>query len=404
MTVIKKCCKTTDVSNRKLITTAVYNCLDGKYKRRDTLEYLSSHTILSSNEIYCIIHKMKNPMYIHAIVEDIIDELQSEILKRKLNLISIFYKKKKDPSSGKIRNIGIQHVKQQLYDYIAIEGLRPLFKRIGHHQYASIKGRGQIKGTRKIQKWMRNLSIRYIGKADIQKCYESIDRVLLMKFLEKHVDNELLLWLINELINTFDKGLSIGSYLSQFLCNLYLSQLYHYIYQDLFKVRKKRNGNLQRVNLVHKALFYMDDIFICGSSAKDVHSAMKQIIEFAKNKLGLIIKENWIVFKVKLCEKMNDNIFVDMMGYRIYRFHITIRRRVFKRIRRCYIRLWKKIKTHKRIVIETARRAISYYGIIKHANSAKLKKKYKVNKIIKICKKVVSNYGKISNTTTYSYG
>ena len=37
----------------------------------------------------------------------------------------------------------------------------------------------------------------------------------------------MLLWLIQKLIETFDEGgLSIGSYLSQFLCNLYLSQFF----------------------------------------------------------------------------------------------------------------------------------------------------------------------------------
>ena len=41
-----------------------------------------------------------------------------------------------------------------------------------------------------------------------------------MRFLKKH---------INKLISTFESGLSIGSYLSQFLCNLYMSQLYHEI-------------------------------------------------------------------------------------------------------------------------------------------------------------------------------
>ena len=69
-----------------------------------------------------------------------------------------------------------------------------------------------------------------------------------MGFLRKYVANEPLLWLIETLIRTFKQGLSIGSYLSQFLCNLYLSQVYHYMAEsnDVFKIRKHRNGTVEK--------------------------------------------------------------------------------------------------------------------------------------------------------------
>lgn len=38
----------------------------------------------------------------------------------------------------------------------------------------------------------------------------------------------------------------------------------------------------------------MDDIFVAGSSAKDMHKAVKLLIKNAKD-LGLTIKENWFV-------------------------------------------------------------------------------------------------------------
>lgn len=63
---------------------------------------------------------------------------------------------------------------------------------------------------------MRNKNIRYAGQCDISKCYPSIDRYKLMEFLRKYIKNEPLLELIEMLIMTFDTGLSIGSYLSQY--------------------------------------------------------------------------------------------------------------------------------------------------------------------------------------------
>ena len=71
-----------------------------------------------------------------------------------------------------------------------------------------------------------------------------------MEFLRKHIKNDILLWLIETIINTFDKGLSIGSYLSQFLCNLYLSQLYHEI-SHMHKIRKsRRNKTSEYISLI----------------------------------------------------------------------------------------------------------------------------------------------------------
>ena len=83
-----------------------------------------------------------------------------------------------------------------------------------------------------------------------------------------------------------------------------------------------------------------------------------------------------------------------MMGFRVYRDHMTIRRRVFKRLRRVSIRIYRKIKLHMKIPIEQARRIISYWGNLKHSNSVKVIQKYHIKDIIKICKKVVSDYAK----------
>lgn len=315
-------------------------------------------------------------------------------MNRELHFPPIWYKIKIDSSSFKERRIGIQNVKQQIYDYIAVEGLKPFFCRIGVYQCAAIKGRGCSKGVRQIRRWLRNKSLTYFAKADIKKCYESIDRKLLMEFLRKHIKNDMLLWLIETIINTFDKGLSIGSYLSQFLCNLYLSQLYHEI-SHMHKIRKsRRNKTNEYISLIKHQLFYMDDILLISTNSKDLHKAVKLMIKYAKDKLGLIIKVDWFVSKIDNKDKEHDTKFIDMMGFRIYRWHTTIRRRTFKRIRHTFLKLEKMIATHKFIPLVWARRAISYWGQIVNSDSNKFKKKYKVRKIIKICKKVVSDYGK----------
>ena len=403
---MKRYCKNIDITDRDLISRAVYCCIDDKYTRRDTLHMLEEYSGVKSHIIKDII-KEYGKYAVYPLIETVIDGIRQELVTRKIVLKPIWYSEKIDPSSFKIRRIGIQDIKQQIYDYIAVEGLTPIFCRIGEYQCAAIKGRGQIMGVNIIKRWMRNKSIRYAGKADVKKCYESINKRKMMRFLKKHIKNDLLLWLINKLISTFETGLSIGSYLSQFLCNLYMSQLYHEISENMYRIRKHKDGTTERVNLVNHVIFYMDDILILGTNAKDVHKAMSLIIKYANKTMGLEIKPQWTVFMTKLEDKKNDKgQFIDMMGFRIYRWHITIRRRVFKRIRRTYMRTWKRIKTHKKVFVLYARRCLSYYGHLKNSDSVKFKKKYHVAEVIKICKKVVRNYDSeiYKRTASCSYG
>lgn len=400
---MKRYCKNIDITDRNLISKATYKCLKDKYSRNDALELLSNISGLRKCQVYNIYHRYGRKA-IKPFIEILINALRSELLNKSISFPPIWYKDKVDPSSHKVRHIGIQHVKQQIYDYIAIEGLKPFFCRIGVHQYASIKDRGCVKGSRIIQRWMRNKSLKYFAKLDIKKCYPSIPQDKLIEFLEKHIKNDMLMWLIRELINTFETGLSIGSYLSQYLCNLYLSQIYHFI-GHLHKTRKHKNGTTDNIRLVYHRLFYMDDILMIGIAAKDVHKAVKEVIKHCKS-LGLKVKESWFVQKMSFADRKSDGAFIDMMGFKIYRTHITIRRYVFKRIRRLVIRLWRKIKTHQKVLESHARKMISYWGLLKNSNSTKVIQKYYVKDIMKICKEVVKEYDKISlyGKATVSYG
>ena len=173
---MKRYCKNIDITDRDLISRTVYCCIDDKYTRRDTLHMLEEYSGVKSHIIKDII-KEYGKYAVYPLIETVIDGIRQELVTRKIVLKPIWYSEKIDSSSFKIRRIGIQDIKQQIYDYIAVEGLTPIFCRIGEYQCAAIKGRGQIKGVNIIKRWMRNKNIRYAGKADIKKCYESIENV-----------------------------------------------------------------------------------------------------------------------------------------------------------------------------------------------------------------------------------
>ena len=376
---MKRLCKDVDITDRGLISRAVYACLKNKYKRNDVTRYFSQVSGLTENQIRCIHHRYGRKS-LYPIVEIIISDLQKEIANESLFFPPIWYRDKIDGSSGKIRRIGIQNIKQQLYDYIAVEGLNPLLKRIGEYQYASIPGRGTTKGKQVISRWIKDRNTRYFVKLDVKKCFESIDHDLLMGFMEKHIKNEKLIWLIRALIDSFEKGLSIGSYLSQYLCNLYMSVLYHYIMEELYKTRRGK-----RINLIRHCLIYMDDILLIGSRKRDMEMAAKKIIQKA-DEMGLTIKDNWQVRSI-------DETPIDMMGFKIYRTHTEIRGRTFLRVRRSFRR------ARKELTLRISKKCLSYYGYLKHTNSRKIERKWKVKPILKKCKGVIRrNESKIFTT------
>lgn len=389
---MKTYCKKVDITDRKLIQRAVYKCLKKKYKRNDVHRMFAEYTGLPADFIRRVLNEF-GIKGLEPLVEMVIDGVREEIIQNNIKFKPIWYKNKIDASSQKVRRIGIQNIKQQIYDYIVVEAMGDILKRIGEYQCAALKGRGQSYGIKAIKRWMRNKNIRYAGQCDIKKCYPSIDRNKLLEFLEKRIKNKPLLGLIRRLVMTFDTGLSIGSYLSQYLCNLFLSQVYHAVAERMYRVRKKRNGTKKRINLVKHHLFFMDDMLILGTNASDIHKAMDMIIQKAKE-MGLEIKDSWSVFTT-VSKNKDDGHFIDIMGVRIYRQHTTIRRRVFLRVRRAYKKALALMKQNKNVPLWLARKCMSYKGILDNTESHNIKKKYNTNKTIRICKGVISRESKV---------
>lgn len=376
---MKRLCKDIDITDRGLISRAVYACLNKKYKRNDVVKYLSQISGVKQEYIRCIYYRYgKSAMY--PFTEIAILEIRNEIKSGNISFPEIWYREKVDGSSGKVRRIGIQNIKQQLYDYIAVEGLKPVLKRIGEYQYASIEGRGTVKGKEVISHWIRNRNMRYFVKLDVRKCFESIDQNKLMEYLRRLVKNEPLLDLIELLLRSFERGLSIGSYLSQYLCNLYMSILYHEIMENMYRVRRGKRGE-KRDNLVRHCLIYMDDILLIGSRKRNLEKAVKLTVQKA-SEMGLQIKPNYQVRQI-------DGNNIDMLGYKIYRTHTEIRGRTYLRVRRAFRR------AQKHLTEVIAKKCLSYNGYLKHTNSRRIQRKLKTEEMLQRCKELMKNEGKI---------
>lgn len=378
---MKRCCKRIDITDRHLIERAVRDCLHGKMDRGDVVRMFSEY----SGVPFDIIKKIcKDYRMMNGLINTVIDGIQQEIINKKYIVKPIRYRKQTDKCNGKIRNIGIQDIKQQIYDYIAVYAMEELFrKKLGFYQCGALKKKGNDFGAKAIKRWLGNHSIRWAWQDDVKQYYETIPKKKLKKLLSKDVDNPGILHLVFFLIDTFLGGLSIGSYLSQYLANYYMSYAYHFASEMVLKIRKCKNGTHKTINAVCHVLFQMDDILILFRSLKDLKYTVKKFKEYIEQFLGLKLKN-----KLNFIDLRNQ--YIDILGRKVSRKSLALRSSNFIRFRRTAKKAWTQLRKDKDINYQTAKSFIGRYGAIKNSNTKHFRKKYHIPYILKRCEAKIS--------------
>ncbi|MGL6099255.1 MAG: RNA-directed DNA polymerase [Fusobacteriaceae bacterium] len=216
--------------------------------------------------------------------------------------------------------------------------------------YASIKKRGIYPIVKKLGKELRanEKETRYCLKFDISKFYPSINNVILYSKIERKFKDKEFLQLMKTIIFSMgEKGIPIGSLLSQYLANFYLSSLDHYCKEIL--------------GLKHY-FRYMDDIVILHCDKNYLHELKRFLDIKLKNEFDLTIKGNWQIFPVSARG-------IDFVGYRFFHNKTILRKRIYKNVRYVFSRTYK----HKA--------EASYYGWCKYANVNTFRVKHNINKI-----------------------
>lgn len=347
---MKKHCKNVDIFDIDLVYEAVLNCLKpAKTRRRaDTIKLFAK--ILKTNKKEAANCLVAQDTKFYWVASRISHKLINEMKTGNINFPPYTIRTTICPNSGKIRKITILTIKHLLLDHVAVIALRDLSKRIGEFQVSSIKGRGAHYGAKFIKRWLKGKKAKYVAKIDVRKYYDSIDQNILFAWLEKHIKNPKLLWLVKTLVTEVTSGLAIGSYLSQNLANLFLSDIYH------FALEKCKN-NRGKAMIAH-CVFYLDDMAFFSPNKRNLARAVNLIIkELARKKLT--VKPNWNVFEI------TKNRPLDMMGFRFHKGFTTIRKRIFKRLRRSFLRAKRKLANCKRLSLNAAKSAASYYGYLK---------------------------------------
>jgi retron-type reverse transcriptase len=232
---------------------------------------------------------------------------------------------------------------QELYDYFDSTFI--------YDSYSCRKGKGTHKAIYRFESFIQKVSKNntktcWVLKCDIRKFFASIDHQTLKNILEKNIEDENIIWLFSQIIDSFETkdkqgvGLPLGNLTSQLLVNIYMNEF------DQFMKRELKTNYYIR---------YADDFVILSESKEYLQSIKKEISDFLEVKLKLHLHPKKVFIKTIASG-------VDFLGW-VHFPKYRILRTATKR------RMLKKMKSNSKN--ETIQ---SYLGLLKHGNTYKLRK------------------------------
>ena len=268
----------------------------------------------------------------------------------------------KDP---KLRHIHKACVRDRILHHALFRILYPIFdKSFIFDSYSCRLNKGTHKAVLRLEIFCRKLSKNYnrnifVLKCDIKKFFDSVDQRILLNLIKEKVKDKNTVWLVEKIIKSFNKlknkGLPLGNVTSQLFANIYLNELDQFIKHKL------------------KAKYYLrycDDFVILGRYKEDLKALISPISSFLKTELNLNLHFDKIILR-----KHSQG--VDFLGYILLPRHRVLRTKTKKRI---FKKLEQKRKDLKNNLISKAsfnQTIQSYFGVLKHCNSYKLKERIK---------------------------
>jgi len=228
----------------------------------------------------------------------------------------------------------------------------PIFeRRFISTSYANRKGYGTHLASYRLREFMRAASVKwgkpYIIKADISKYFPSISHARLMGRLRRLFADPGVLWFFDTLIHQSgfeERGLPIGSLTSQWLANLYLDRLDHFIKDDLGAPYYLR---------------YMDDFVLLGPNKAWGRETLERIRGFLAG-MDLTLNPKSGIRPISQG--------VDFVGYRHWTSHTLPRKRTVKRARKQLKGLQSRYNAGKIGFDYVRARVVSFTGYMKHCN------------------------------------
>jgi retron-type reverse transcriptase len=258
----------------------------------------------------------------------------------------IFEPKKREISALPFRDRVVQHAICNI--------IEPIFeKKFIHDSYACRKGKGSHAGLKRLRKFLIKGDF-YILKCDIKSYFPSINHEVLKKILKKTIADLRLIKILDEIIDSSEKGLPIGNLTSQLFANIYLNELDYFVKHEL------------KIKLYIR---YMDDFIILHENKEILCKIKEDIIKFLCS-LRLEMHET----KARI---FPHEMGIDFLGYVVFGNYMKARKRTVKRGMK---KLKNKMKKYDKEVItfdKLMESINSFDAYLNHADTHSLKKNLK---------------------------
>lgn len=218
--------------------------------------------------------------------------------------------------------------------------------------YATIPGKGTHLALRQVTAAIREPCHTYYLKMDVHHYFENIDKDILMAQVTRRIKDPCILALYREIIYGYPRpGIPIGNLTSQYLANLYLSDLDHFLAEQY-----------------HATAFrYMDDILVLGYD-KTWLRRVRTVVETRLKELGLDLNPNWRIAPVSSG--------VDFVGYRIWPDYTLLRTRTKRKLVRKMKRLSRDLKNGAEPTDSIRGCVAAYHGILSWCDGHRLHRQY----------------------------
>lgn len=258
----------------------------------------------------------------------------------------------------KLRLIQAPTFADRVVHHALVRVINPAFeRRFILDSYACRKGKGTLAAGQRLTLFLRAAHMKaaqqgrrvYILKADIKSYFPSIVHDILMSIMQRTVQDEGALWLINRIVrdNGFEElGLPIGALTSQLFANVYLDVFDHYVKDELG---------------VRWYVRYMDDFVVVETDKAKLHDLLIMMGTVLWERLRLRLNPKTTIFPASHG--------VDFAGYRHWTSFRLPRKRNVKRFRK-KLRRMKRLYAEGRIGVPFVRaRLMSFLGYAKHCKA-----------------------------------
>lgn len=237
----------------------------------DYLNYITFDSLLKGLNISCSGVRWKTSVTQYELnrlknTAILLKEIKDETYKiSKYQEFDIYEPKHRHIKATRIRDRQVQRCICEEYVYKAIT------KSFIYDNCACQIGKGTLFAIKRLKKHIQTFYHKnhnnngYILKCDIHHFFESIDHTIAKKLIEKQITDIKIRQMIFDIIDSFgDKGIGLGSQVSQLIALLYLNKLDHFIKEKLH---------------IKYYVRYMDDFILIHKDKEYLKYCLKQIIK-----------------------------------------------------------------------------------------------------------------------------